>query len=311
MSFAIVFPGQGSQAVGMLSELHTGIPRVRDIFERASAALGYDMCDLVFNGPAERLEQTEYTQPALLTAGIAAWEAWLAAGGVVPHVFAGHSLGEYTALVAAGVLDFSDAVTLVRDRGKYMQEAVPAGHGAMAAILGLDEESVITACVQHTDLEQVSVANYNSPGQIVIAGHSGAVTKAVDTLKAAGAKRAIILDVSVPSHCGLMKPAADNLTRRLSGLKFRDAEVPVIQNVDAGMRTEAGGIKEALVRQLHQPVQWTATIEKMKKIGVTRIIECGPGKVLTGLIRRIDSEIQTYNISDTVSLTQVLNTGAT
>lgn len=310
MSLAIIFPGQGSQSVGMLAELHASLPQVNEVFARASAVLGYDMAELILKGPGEQLDQTEYTQPALLTTGIAVWEAWQASGGKLPGYFAGHSLGEYTALVAAGVIEFSDAVILVRDRGRFMQEAVPAGKGAMAAILGLDEETVISACVEHTDTGQVSVANYNSPGQIVIAGHAGAVAGAVETLKEAGAKRAIVLDVSVPSHCGLMKPAADKLSHSLSELSFNDASIPVIQNVDAVARTDADLIRHALVRQLHQPVQWTLTVENMKQQGVDRVVECGPGKVLTGLIRRIDREINTGNIFDPETLSEVLNTEA-
>lgn len=307
MSLAIVFPGQGSQSVGMLSGLADHHTVVKDVFKEASQHLGYDLWDLVQNGPAEELDKTETTQPALLTAGIACWRSWQEAGGPAPSLVAGHSLGEYTALVCAGVLDFTDAVSLVADRGWFMQEAVPEGTGLMAAILGLEDDRVIEICADAGRGETVTAANFNAPGQVVISGNSAAVHRAVAALKEAGAKRAVLLPVSVPSHCALMKSAADKLAGRLQQVTFTDAEVPIIQNVDAKARTDAGGIMDALIRQLHEPVYWSRTIEKMKAEGVTRVVECGPGKVLTGLCRRIDRAMDAQAVYDQESLDSALS----
>lgn len=306
MSLAIVFPGQGSQSKGMLAGLEDKHPLVNVLYQTASEVLGYDLMELVMNGPEEELNKTEKTQPALLTAGVIVWQLWQQSGGERPAVLAGHSLGEYTALVAANVLDFSEAVALVRDRGRYMQEAVPAGEGAMAAILGLSAEDVETVCENNSGRGIVSVANYNSPGQVVIAGQSAAVEEAVKSAREAGAKRAVMLDVSVPSHCLLMKDVAGKFSDRLAEITFSEAVIPVIQNIDAQQRTGAVEIREALVRQLHQPVRWTETINNMKTSGVRKIVECGPGKVLTGLIKRIDRDLITCPAFDTDSLDSAL-----
>lgn len=302
MSLAIVFPGQGSQAVGMLSQLGEKQSIVLSTFQQASDKLGFDLWDMVTNGPKEELDRTENTQPALLAGGVAIWRIWQQSGGAVPAVMAGHSLGEYTALVAANVMDFGDAVTLVRDRGRLMQQAVPAGTGAMAAILGMQDEQVMEVCAQNSKNEIVSIANFNSPGQVVIAGHTGAVKRVADSAGKAGAKRVVMLKVSVPSHCILMREAADNFAHRLAEVPFCDAEIPVIQNVDATQRTDAEAIRNALIQQIHQPVRWTDTILRMKSAGIRKLIECGPGKVLTSLTRRIDREIDAYAVFDNNSL---------
>jgi len=291
----------------MLSDLQGHQPIVKSVFSQASDKLGFDLWGLVQNGPKEELDRTENTQPALLASGVAIWRAWQQAGGIMPVVMAGHSLGEYTALVAANVLDFGEAVTLVRDRGRYMQQAVPAGQGAMAAILGLQDEQVTSICAENSTTDVVSVANFNSPGQVVIAGHSAAVGRAAEAARQAGAKRVVMLDVSVPSHCALMKEAAEKFSRRLAGINFSDAEIPVIQNVDATRRTNASEIRNALVQQIHQPVRWTDTIQCMKSAGIRQLLECGPGKVLTGLIKRIDRELNTYAVFDGESLTTALS----
>ena len=304
---AFIFPGQGSQSVGMLSDLTENFPVVADIFAGASNKLGYDLLSLCLNGPEERLNQTEYTQPALLTASYAIWRVWQEQGGMRPEFLAGHSLGEYTALVCAGVLDFIDTVGLVAERGQFMQEAVPRGAGSMAAISGLDDAAVIDVCARSAQDEVVSVANYNFPGQVVIAGTAGAVERACISAKEAGARRVTPLSVSVPSHCRLMAPAADRLQRRVDEITFTPADIPVVQNSDARARTDPGEIKHALVLQLHQSVMWSKCIAEIQRHGITRIIECGPGKVLSGLIRRIDKDITCTGISDTVSLNAALS----
>ena len=306
MSLAIVFPGQGSQAVGMLSDLNAKQPMIKSVFEQASDNLGFDLWEMVRNGPKEELDRTENTQPALLAGGVAIWRIWQQAGGIMPAVLAGHSLGEYTALVAANVLEFDDAITLVRDRGRYMQQAVPAGHGAMAAILGLQDDKVMEVCSNNSTGETVSVANYNSPGQVVIAGHTGAVERAAEAARRAGAKRVIMLDVSVPSHSILMKEAAEKFSLRLTAVAFSNAEIPVIQNIDATRRTNAEAIRDALVQQIYQPVRWTDTIQSMKTAGIRTLLECGPGKVLTGLTKRIDRELKAYAVFDNESLATAL-----
>lgn len=302
MSLAIIFPGQGSQSLGMLSALAESFPVVRATYDEASQALGFDLWRLTQDGPETELNRTEHTQPALLAAGRAIWRVWNESGGEQPGMFAGHSLGEYTALVCAGVIDFSDAITLVADRGKYMQEAVPQGTGAMAAILGLDDEQVVEVCQAITGEQIVSAANFNATGQVVIAGHAGAVQQAMEAAKQAGAKRAILLPVSVPSHCALMTQAADRLATRLELLTFSTANIPVIQNVDVEQHTATEGIKQALIQQLYQPVRWVETVHKMQNNGVTQLVECGPGKVLTGLVKRIDRNLNALAVYDPSSL---------
>lgn len=290
---AFVFPGQGSQSMGMLAELAAAHAEVGQTFAEASERLGYDLWALVQEGPEEKLNNTRYTQPAMLASGIAVWRVWNAAGGVQPGVMAGHSLGEYSALVAAGVLDFADAIELVERRGALMQEAVPEGVGAMAAILGLDDDAVRDVCAACTsDDALVSAVNFNAPGQVVIAGNSEAVDKAVDAAKEAGAKRAVKLPVSVPSHCALMKPAADGLAVAMSELDFGTATIPVLHNVDAATHNSDETIRMALAEQLYQPVLWVDTINNMAAQGATHVVECGPGKVLTGLCKRIDRSLK-------------------
>lgn len=305
-TLAIVFPGQGSQAVGMLSELHQQYDIVKDTFAEASAALGYDLWALVANGPEADLNETQRTQPALLTASVAVWRLWQQQGGAVPAYFAGHSLGEYSALVCAGVLPLADAVKLVEKRGNYMQQAVPGGVGAMSAIIGLDDAAIALACEQAAQGEVVSPVNYNSPGQVVIAGHKAAVERAGELCKAAGAKRALPLPVSVPSHCALMRPAAEQLATDLTALNFNNAVIPVVNNVDVAIAADAGAVKDALVRQLYSPVQWTQTIEWLAAQGVTQVLELGAGKVLTGLIKRIDKNLSCAAVGDVSSLQAAL-----
>ena len=306
MSFAFIFPGQGSQSVGMLSELAAQFPLVGETFQEASSALGYDLWQLVKDGPAEDLNQTHITQPAMLTAGIAAWRVWQEQNGAQPAAMAGHSLGEYTALVAAGSLDLGEAVSLVADRGRFMQEAVPAGTGAMAAILGLDDAKVIEVCEQAAEGEVVSAVNFNSPGQVVVAGHAKAVDRAVELAKAAGAKRALVLPVSVPSHCSLMAPAAERLAERLAGIQVNTPAVPVYNNVDVKAENDAAAIRDALKRQLYSPVRWVETIQALAGQGIGTVVECGPGKVLVGLNKRIDKAMGTQFIQDPDSLAAAL-----
>lgn len=303
---ALVFPGQGSQSVGMLAELHAEFATVRDTFAEASAALGYDLWALVANGPDTALNETHRTQPALLTASVAVYRVWLEQGGATPAYLAGHSLGEYSALVCAGVLTLSDAVKLVEKRGQYMQLAVPAGTGAMSAIIGLDDALIAKACAEAAQGEVVSPVNFNSPGQVVIAGNKAAVERANELCKAAGAKRALPLPVSVPSHCALMKPAADKLADDLNSISFHTAVIPVVNNVDVVAAADAGAIKDALVRQLYSPVRWTESIEFLAAQGVDTVIELGAGKVLSGLIKRINKELNTASVTDVASLKDAL-----
>ncbi len=303
---AIVFPGQGSQSVGMLADLYQTYPLVQDTFNEASAALGYDLWALVANGPEEQLNETQRTQPALLTASVAVWRLWQQQGGATPAYFAGHSLGEYSALVCAGVLSLADAVKLVEKRGQYMQQAVPAGTGAMAAIIGLDDAAIAKACADAAQGEVVAPVNYNSPGQVVIAGHKAAVERAGEACKAAGAKRALPLPVSVPSHCALMRPAAEQLAVDLAALHFNMPVIPVVNNVDVELADSAEAIKEALIRQLYSPVRWTETIEYFAAQGVTEVLELGAGKVLSGLIKRINKELNTSSITDSAALSAAL-----
>lgn len=305
-TLAIVFPGQGSQSVGMLTELCQQYDIVKHTFAEASAALGYDLWALVSQGPEAELNETHRTQPALLTASVAVWRLWQQQGGATPAYFAGHSLGEYSALVCAGVLSLADAVKLVEKRGNYMQQAVPAGVGAMSAIIGLDDDAIALACQQAAQGEVVSPVNYNSPGQVVIAGHKAAVERAGELCKAAGAKRALPLPVSVPSHCALMRPAAEQLAVDLTALNFNPAVIPVVNNVDVTIASDAAAIKDALERQLYSPVQWTKTIEWLAAQGVTQVIELGAGKVLSGLIKRIDKNLSSTSVGDAASLQAAL-----
>lgn len=304
---ALVFPGQGSQTVGMLSELYQEFSVVRDTFAEASAALGYDLWQLVANGPEESLNETHRTQPALLTASVAVWRVWQQQGGATPAFMAGHSLGEYSALVCAGVLSLADAVKLVEKRGQYMQTAVPAGTGAMSAIIGLDDALIAKACEDAAQGEVVSPVNYNSPGQVVIAGNKAAVERANELCKAAGAKRALPLPVSVPSHCALMKPAAEQLTADLAALSFAPMQIPVVNNVDVAVVDSADAVKDALIRQLYSPVRWTESVEWLVAQGVTDIVELGAGKVLSGLIKRIHKETTTSSVNDLASLQAALS----
>ncbi|WP_410009461.1 ACP S-malonyltransferase [Pantoea agglomerans] len=304
--FAFVFPGQGSQTVGMLTELAATYPLVEETFREASDALGYDLWQLVSQGPAEELNKTWQTQPALLAASVAIYRVWQQQGGEPPTLMAGHSLGEYSALVCAGVLNFADAVKLVELRGKLMQEAVPEGTGAMQAIIGLDDAAIRKACEESAQGQVVSPVNFNSPGQVVIAGNKEAVERAGAACKAAGAKRALPLPVSVPSHCALMKPAADKLAVALESITFNTPAVPVINNVDVKAETDAAAIRHALVRQLYSPVRWTESVEAMAAQGVTQLLEMGPGKVLTGLTKRIVDSLTAAAVNDTASLTAAL-----
>ncbi|WP_024556704.1 ACP S-malonyltransferase [Franconibacter pulveris 1160] len=304
--FAFVFPGQGSQAVGMLSELAAEFPVIEETFREASAALGYDLWALTQNGPAEELNKTWQTQPALLTASVALWRVWQQQGGKTPAMMAGHSLGEYSALVCAGVLGFADAVRLVELRGKFMQEAVPEGTGAMSAIIGLDDESIAKACEEAAQGQVVSPVNFNSPGQVVIAGQKEAVERASAACKAAGAKRALPLPVSVPSHCALMKPAAEKLAAELEKMTFNAPQIPVVNNVDVKCETAPEAIRDALIRQLYSPVQWTKSVEFMASQGVTQLYEVGPGKVLTGLTKRIVDTLTAAAINEPASLSAAL-----
>ncbi len=289
---AYVFPGQGSQTVGMLADVAAAYPLVTETFAEANAVLGYDLWQLVQHGPAEQLNDTQRTQPALLTASVALYRVLQQAGVPAPQYFAGHSLGEYSALVCAGVLSLRDAVALVAARGEFMQQAVPAGIGAMAAIIGLADDEVVAACAEAAADEVVAAVNFNSPGQVVIAGHSAAVARAGEACKARGAKRALPLPVSVPSHCALMRPAAEQLAARLAQLHLQAPSIPVINNVDVSAEQTPDAIRDALVRQLYSPVRWTETVAFLAAQGVTELVEIGPGKVLTGLNKRIVDGIQ-------------------
>lgn len=304
--FAMVFPGQGSQAVGMLAELAEQFPVVTETFKQASDVLGYDLWALTQQGPAEELNKTWQTQPALLAASVAIYRVWQQQyPALKPEVMAGHSLGEYSALVCAGAMDFQDAIKLVELRGKLMQQAVPEGTGAMYAIIGLDNESIIKACKEAEQGEVVSAVNFNSPGQVVIAGAKAAVERAAVACKEVGAKRALPLAVSVPSHCALMKPAADQLAVSLESIAVKTPETAVINNVDVKTENEADAIRNALVRQLYSPVRWTETVEKMATNGIEVLVEIGPGKVLTGLTSRIVKELAAGAVNDVKSLDAV------
>lgn len=301
MSFAFVFPGQGSQSVGMMAA-YGDAAVVRATFDEASAALGDDLWAMVAEGPTDVLTQTVNTQPVMLTAGIAAWRLWLEKGGKVPAVVAGHSLGEYSALVAAGVIDFKDAVPLVRLRAAAMQEAVPLGTGAMAAVLGLDNADIVAACAEAAQGEVVEPVNFNANGQTVIAGHKAAVERAMAACKARGAKMAKALPVSAPFHSSLIRPAADKLAARLAELTLNAPTIPVINNVDVAIEIEPARIKDALIRQAYNPVRWVETIQKMSASGVSTVAECGPGKVLAGLTKRCADGVVGVALADAAAI---------
>lgn len=301
---AFVFPGQGSQQVGMLAAAYQTYPIVRDTFEEASHNLGYDLWAVVSAGPQEALNLTETTQPALLTASVALWRAWQQETNISPFIMAGHSLGEFSALVCASTLEFGDAVKLVRQRGEFMQHAVPVGVGAMAAIIGMDDPDIIHICQDVTNNNDgiVSAVNFNSPGQIVIAGHANAVETAIVALKAAGAKRAMLLPVSAPFHTELMKPAGERLAAVLAEIKVSTPRIKVVHNVHAKTESDPERIRELLIAQIYSPVQWTNCVQTIVQTGTMHIVECGPGKVLGGLCRRIDKSLHCYSIEDPESL---------
>lgn len=307
MKYAFVFPGQGSQSIGMLSDLASNHAVVLDVFSEASAVLGYDLWDVVQNGPESRLNQTDVTQPAMLAAGIAVFRALQQnKPDLEPRFMAGHSLGEYTALVAAGVMSLAQGIELVSERGRLMQSAVPAGQGAMAAVLGLEDQQVIDLCSDSAQGGVVEAVNFNSPGQVVIAGEKAAVERAMKLADELGAKKVVALPVSVPSHCALMKPAADALKTKLDAMAFQQPKVAVLHNVDVRSHADHAAIKKALVEQLYCPVQWVKIIEKMKAEGVEKLYEIGPGKVLAGLNRRIDRRMAVETIFDSATLSQAI-----
>ena len=306
MALAIVFPGQGSQSLGMLGELAQQHAQVKQTFDEASGVLDYDLWALVQDGPEEQLNSTDHTQPAMLTAGVATWRVWCDSGGPQPSAMAGHSLGEYTALVCAGALTFGDAVSLVAARGRYMQEAVPVGTGAMAAILGLDDNAVSDACARAAEDQVVSAANYNAPGQVVVAGEKDAVDRAIAVCKEVGARRAVLLPVSVPSHCALMRPAAEKLAQRLDNISIESPRIPILHNADVMVHDAPDAIRDVLTKQLHAPVRWVETVNKLAANGADTVVECGPGKVLTGLSRRIDKSLQAKFVQDGASLEDAL-----
>lgn len=303
---AFVFPGQGSQSLGMLQELAQVFPMVEQTFAEASAILGYDLWQITKSGPEEKLNQTDITQPALLTASAAIYQLWLEQNGPVPVMMAGHSLGEYSALVCAGIIEFAAGVDLVAKRGRYMIEAMQQQEGSMAAIVGLEDEQVAAICVEAAQGEVLAPANYNSIGQIVIAGHKTAIKRAIELATTAGARLAVEIAVSVPCHCSLMQPAANQLAKALEATIIQEAKMPIIHNVDVTSYQHPQVIRDALIRQLYSPVRWVETIQLMAKQGITHIIECGPGKVLTGLIKRIDRNITTIAVNDSESLQKAL-----
>ena len=306
-TLAFVFPGQGSQKVGMLKDAYDASGAVRETFAEASEAVGYDMWSLIQTGEQSALNMTETTQPVLLASSVALWRAWVEQGGAMPALMAGHSLGEFTALVCAGALGFADAVSLVRQRGAFMQTAVPVGEGAMAAIIGLDDATINETCEEVAPQAGVVAAvNFNSPGQVVIAGEAGAVEQAIAALKVAGAKRAMPLPVSAPFHTSMMKPAGEKLAEVLSGISLSTPMIPVVHNVHAGLESDVETIRSLLVEQIYSPVQWTRCVETMVSKGVSHVVECGPGKVLSGLNRRIDKSLTSYNIEEPSALAEAL-----
>jgi len=306
LTLAMVFPGQGSQSVAMQADLAAEFPEVGATYAEASEQLGYDLWQLVQEGPKEKLDETVVTQPAMMSAGVAAWRVWQKSGGAQPALVAGHSLGEYTALVCAGAIEFAGAVNLVQRRAELMQQAVPAGEGAMAAILGLDNETVLSVCRDAEEGQVVQAVNFNSPGQVVIAGARPAVERAAELAKNAGARRALLLSVSVPAHCELMQPAAEELAAALAAAELAVPSVPVIGNTDAVIYESVEQIRDGLRRQLFNPVRWAETIELMIASGATKIIECGPGKVLAGLTRRIDKSVSSACIDSPAALESAL-----
>ncbi len=305
-SIAIIFPGQGSQSVGMLAELAAAWPQVGETFAEASEALGLDLWQVTSQGPKDLLDRTDITQPAMLAAGVAVWRVWNQAGGPAPAWMAGHSLGEFTALVCAGALGFADAVALVAQRGRFMQEAVPAGAGAMAAILGLADDQVVAVCAQAAEGGILEPVNFNSPGQVVIAGEAAAVARGIAAAKAAGAKRAVLLPVSVPSHCALMRPAAERLAVALAAIPLAAPRIPVLHNVTVDAVAAPAAIRDRLVRQLYSPVRWVETVRCLADQGVELLLEAGPGKVLTGLTKRIDDRLEALAVLDPKGLALAL-----
>jgi [acyl-carrier-protein] S-malonyltransferase len=305
---AFVFPGQGSQKVGMLAGSYERFEQVRDTFAEASEVVGYDMWDLIQNGEQDALNLTETTQPVLLTCSVALWRAWVAEGGMQASVMAGHSLGEFSALVCADALSFTDAILLVRQRGTFMQAAVPVGVGAMAAVIGLDDDSINRICMESAAHSEgvVAAVNFNSPGQVVIAGHVGAVEEATGRLKAAGAKRVLPLPVSAPFHTELMSPAGESLKQELASVRISPPVVPVIHNVHAQVESDPEAIRALLVQQISSPVQWTGCIQSIVDMGVKQLVECGPGKVLSGLNRRIDKTLSSYGVEEPETLAQTI-----
>lgn len=301
MAFAFLFPGQGSQSLKMMDGF-ADLPVVKQTFDEASAALGEDLWAMLQAETPEAINATVNTQPLMLAAGVATYRAWLAQGGALPVALAGHSLGEYSALVAAGALDFADAVKLVRLRAEAMQDAVPAGEGAMAAILNLSDDGIRAACAEAAQGEVVEPVNFNSPGQVVIAGNKAAVERAMELCKAKGAKRALPLPVSVPSHCSLMKPAADKLAAALATIQINSPQIPVLHNADVAAYGDADQIRDALTRQLYRPVRWTETIQQLAAGGIVLMAECGPGKVLAGLAKRIDGNVNCHALTDAAKL---------
>jgi [acyl-carrier-protein] S-malonyltransferase len=305
-NLAFVFPGQGSQQIGMLADIAAKWPSVKDTFAEASEALGYDLWQLIQNGTQDELNLTENSQPALLASSVAVWRVFCAETAVRPALLAGHSLGEWSALVCGGVLDFADAIRLVRLRGRYMQEAVPVGVGSMAAIIGLADELIEKCCLEAAQNEVVSAVNYNSPGQVVIAGHVAAVDRAIELCKAAGAKRALPLPVSAPFHTSLMQPAAQRLAEDMASVNFRSPNIPVVHNVTAKVEPQAEAIRTLMVEQIYSPVGWVACVETLANQGIANVVECGPGKVLAGLVKRINKELSVSSTDNAEALAQVI-----
>jgi [acyl-carrier-protein] S-malonyltransferase len=296
MGLGFVFPGQGAQTIGMLGDFLAAEPSVRRTFDEADTALGFSLSQIIAEGPEEQLNSTDITQPAMLTASVALWRLWCERSSARPVLMAGHSLGEYSALVCGGTITFADAIRLVNLRGRLMQQAVQPGAGVMAAIIGLDDDHVVAACTAASAHGVVAPANYNAPGQLVIAGHVAAVDAAIAACQEAGAKRAVKLAVGAPIHCELMQPAAEKFAEALSALNLRLPDVPVVHNVDAGISGDVAALRARLVRQLSEPVRWTASIASMAEQGITHVVECGPGKVLAGLIRRINRTLEVVNV---------------